>query len=338
MALDFPNTPVDGQVYDNFIYDAAKGTWKSLSSGASPNYLVNPTITDAVITATATTPSTVPITVNGAASQTANLQEWKNSAGITLTNIDNSGNIVINGLGSTSETRKITINSSGYAALILNGDSENTSGEVGGSYIHLGRDNAPDAVILASVQLGQDNDVSVGGFAGTAGNSAVLGTPYNTPLYFGTNSIARVAIDSAGRVTMPYQPMISGQMGTFTTFSGPAKVPFDDFWISSRGISYNSSTRRFTVPAAGTYRITMNPFTNPSGAAVRIYIGVNSDAPGGSTHRGHAYKQPIDHNTLSLNSLVQLNANDYVVFYLASGVLYNASNDRFNQFSIEMVA
>ena len=96
MALDFPSNPANNQTYNNFIYDAAKGTWKSLSSGASPNFLVNPTITNAVITATATTPSTVPITVNGAASQSANLQDWKNSAGITLSSINSSGHLNTN--------------------------------------------------------------------------------------------------------------------------------------------------------------------------------------------------------------------------------------------------
>ena len=97
MALDFPSNPVNGQTYDNFIYDATKGTWKSLSAGQSPNYLVNSTITDAVITATATTASTIPITVNGAASQSASLQEWKNSAGIARASIDPNGKIFANG-------------------------------------------------------------------------------------------------------------------------------------------------------------------------------------------------------------------------------------------------
>lgn len=101
MALDFPSNPSNGQVYDNFIYDAAKGTWKSLSSGASPNYLVNPTITNAVITATADTPSTIPLTVNGAASQSANLQEWKNSAGITLSSINNLGQLTTDKVSNT---------------------------------------------------------------------------------------------------------------------------------------------------------------------------------------------------------------------------------------------
>lgn len=93
MALDFPSNPTNGQVYDNFIYNSTKGTWKSLSSGASPSILTNPTITNAVISATAPNANTVPITVNGAASQSANLQEWKNSSGTTLSSINASGQL-----------------------------------------------------------------------------------------------------------------------------------------------------------------------------------------------------------------------------------------------------
>jgi hypothetical protein len=312
MSLDFPNSPTDGQVYDNFYYDASKGTWKSLSSGASPNFLVSPTITNAVITATATTASTVPITVNGSASQTANLQDWKNSAGIVLADVDSLGNLQAPKLGlggavppTSPSSTNLQIN--GRAKILSNG------AESAGIWL-TGSSNVDTAFI------GQ------------------LSPTTTDPVGIYHNGAWRFTVDSLGRVNTPAQPMISGQMGTLANVTGPALVPFDDFWISSRGISYNSSTRRFTVSAAGVYRITMNPFTNPTGTAVRIYIGVNTDTPGGSTHRGHAYKQAIDHNTLSLNSLVQLNANDYVVFQLASGVLYNATNDRFNQFSIEMVA
>lgn len=93
MALDFPSSPVDGQVYNNFYYDADKEVWKSLSSGASPNYLVNPTITDAVVSATAPNSTTVPLTVNGADSQSANLQEWKNSLGTVISSVGANGGI-----------------------------------------------------------------------------------------------------------------------------------------------------------------------------------------------------------------------------------------------------
>ena len=93
MALDFPSSPTNGQVYDNFIYDSTKGTWKSLSSGASPSILVNPTITNAVISATAPNATTVPLTVKGAASQSANLQEWKNSSNVVSSRITSYGSL-----------------------------------------------------------------------------------------------------------------------------------------------------------------------------------------------------------------------------------------------------
>lgn len=31
-ALDFPNSPIEGQVYNDFVWDSAKGVWKSLAA------------------------------------------------------------------------------------------------------------------------------------------------------------------------------------------------------------------------------------------------------------------------------------------------------------------
>ena len=33
MALDFPANPVDGQLYQDFIYDATVGVWRAQASG-----------------------------------------------------------------------------------------------------------------------------------------------------------------------------------------------------------------------------------------------------------------------------------------------------------------
>lgn len=141
---------------------------------------------------------------------------------------------------------------------------------------------------------------------------------------------------TSGYMNQPNKPIMSGQIGTTGTFSAAQKIPFDDFWVQ-RGITYSSSTRRFTVPVAGIYRITMNPFTNPT-AGTRVMIGINNDAPTTDNHRGHCYAGDAAHQTMSLNSVVSLNANDYIVFYLYAGTLYNASSDRFSQFTIEMIA
>jgi hypothetical protein len=152
-----------------------------------------------------------------------------------------------------------------------------------------------------------------------------------------TSSVDAITIHSTGAINFGLKPIIAGQIGTFASFSAINKIPFDDFWVQ-RGITYDSSTRRFTVPVSGIYRITMNPFSNSQSAVFRVLIGVNTDSPNAANHRGHCYKDAtVGHTTLSLDSVVSLNANDYIVFYLLEGNLYNLTQDRFNQFSIEMI-
>lgn len=152
------------------------------------------------------------------------------------------------------------------------------------------------------------------------------------------NSQGTVAaqIDSTGRISQPVKPIISGRMGSIATISGAQKIPFDQFWVQ-RGITYDSGTRRFTIPKTGIYRIDMSVFTYPT-AGTRTMIGINQDAPDTSSNYGHAYGGDAQHQTMSMHSVVSLTAGDYLVFYLSAGSLYNGSGDRFNQFSIEMIA
>lgn len=143
---------------------------------------------------------------------------------------------------------------------------------------------------------------------------------------------------AAGSVDFPLQPIIAGQIGTAMTSPDAAQIiAFNEFWVS-RGISYNSSTRRFTVPIAGVYRITMNPFFRTGATASRVLIGVNTDSPTTSTHYGHTYREDGGYDTGCINSVVSLGAGDFIVFRLTQGGLYNQSQDRFNQFSIEKIA
>jgi hypothetical protein len=146
--------------------------------------------------------------------------------------------------------------------------------------------------------------------------------------------------DSTGQVNLPNQPIISGQMGTaMTSPTGAQKLAFDQFWVNRGGISYNSSTRRFTVPTTGIYRIAFNPFFNTGQSAARVLIGVNTDTPSvNDAHFGHAYRESATYDTACIDSTVSLISGDYIVFYLSSGGLYNQSTDRFNQFSITKIA
>lgn len=146
-------------------------------------------------------------------------------------------------------------------------------------------------------------------------------------------------IDSSGYVYKESQPIISGQVGT-TQSAGltvGTLIPFDDFWVS-RGITYNSSTRRFTVPVAGVYRITLNPFFISGVASGRVLIGINTDTPTPANHKGNTYREAALYDTGCLNSVVTLAASDYIVFLIYQGQLYNGGlTDAFNQFTIELI-
>ncbi len=135
----------------------------------------------------------------------------------------------------------------------------------------------------------------------------------------------------------PQQPIMSGQIGTaMANPAAPQKLAFNEFWVS-RGITYDSVNRRFIVPVTGVYRITLNPFFLTGVTGRRVLVGINTDTPTVTNHYGHTYSENPEYETGCINSIVSLNANDYIVFYLSSGSLYNQSTDKFNQFSIELI-
>ena len=69
-----------------------------------------------------------------------------------------------------------------------------------------------------------------------------------------TNSNSALTIDSSGQVTLPKIPFAIVNLSADTSVTpGPsATVPFNNV-LSSRGISWNTSTYKFTVPVAGLY-------------------------------------------------------------------------------------
>lgn len=240
MALDFPSDPVNGQVYDNFIYDSTKGTWKSISAGASPTVLVNPTITDAVISATATTSSTVPLTVKGAASQSANLQEWKNSSGTTVASVGSSG--IIN------------TSSSLYTAGIVVGTTPNDNGSTGGVGI-----KAPAGGSQTSAYLQFVNN------AYTLQYASIEATP------------ASILKLNATYVTMPSQPyfLAYGNPVGNVTYNAGSVLQFQNI-RRQVGSSYNTSNGRFTAPISGNYFLWFEAFNN--GGQHRVSIRLNGSA------------------------------------------------------------
>lgn len=178
--------------------------------------------------------------------------------------------------------------------------------------------------------------VKLDGIAAGANNYV---KPVNEPISYITG--LQTALDTKlnkNEVPNSLNPIIiSGQVGSQSNVL-VGKIPFGEIWVNIGGISYNSTTRRFTVPQSGTYRITMNPFKLYTASAARVLVGINTDTPSAGVNKGHAYADGSIYSTMSINSVVNLSANDYIVFFLAQGELYNASSDRFNQFTIERIA
>ena len=139
------------------------------------------------------------------------------------------------GIGTTSPSTLAHLKSSGdYAALTIE-----TATTGGASYIN----------------LGDSNDLDVGQIA-----------YYNSDdsLRMKVNASERMRIDSAGRVTMPYQPSFYSVLSSNWTYTGGGSrviVPFNDVRFNVGG-NFNTGTGKFTAPVSGKYLFTARLSTN----------------------------------------------------------------------------
>jgi hypothetical protein len=150
----------------------------------------------------------------------------------------------------------------------------------------------------------------------------------NGNLYIG-NNLDRFVIDSAGRVTMPYQVSFRVNLGSnFETDGTAEKVT--GFGTGSHA-SYNSlgywstSNNRFTAPVTGKYLFNATTLFNlPSGGWRRLYFYVNGSYAAEFLFGGHNYSDGWD--GVSASAILHLDVNDYFELYADSsntGYMYN---------------
>lgn len=126
----------------------------------------------------------------------------------------------------------------------------------------------------------------------------------------GHDGAERMRIDSAGRVTMPYQPAFSVTHSSNAFLSGT--IIFNTAQVNVGG-HYSTSTGRFTAPVAGNYYFIFATIVGNSG-------GFNLELrKNGSGVTGFGYSDSGSNDTGVVAKVISLSAGDYVNAYTSSG-------------------
>ena len=146
----------------------------------------------------------------------------------------------------------------------------------------------------------------------------------NNNLIFKTFGTERARIDSAGRVTMPYQPAFYAyRTASWTTIPG---VVICDNTLVNVGNYYSTSTGRFTAPIAGTYQFTLYTMGYTTVTTYNDnYLRKNGNSVAGCWLR--TWTGPSLGAITSMSCYLSLSVGDYVDFYVANGpALYSDGN------------
>lgn len=136
MALDFPSSPTNGQVYNNYYYNSARGAWNALLPAATPNFFTNATLNTSTLidaTATASVTSVTPLIVKSLSGQTTNIQSWQESSTILAGINQYGGFYTTNRLTvgastiSTSAIAHINTINAGNVGLLVKGSTSQTA-------------------------------------------------------------------------------------------------------------------------------------------------------------------------------------------------------------------
>jgi len=186
---------------------------------------------------------------------------------------------------------------------------------------------SPDQTLV--VKTADGGGIAIENAAGNQYRWAVNGDDSFAVVDSGTAE--RLRIDSAGRVTMPYQPSFRAK-GNNASYISTSPVPFGNVQHNIGG-HFSTSTNRFTAPIAGIYSLHAHlgvVRVTTTGGWAQAELRVNG------AQIAYSYFQtasPTEFANLNTSALASLAAGDYVevIFQDSGGSYYNGGSE--SQFS-----
>ena len=208
----------------------------------------------------------------------------------------------------TDGVDRIVVDSNGNTSII--GSVLSVENATGWGEAHLNGANGGDLIL-------QDDGVNIGEvYAGVGHGMTVKSFAGHGINFITNNDTSKMTIDTAGRVTMPYQPhaRASRNLGTI---SGNTVVVFNNADQNVAGM-YNTANGRFTAPVAGRYLFCHGLFS-VSGYTAWVAFRVNG------VNIATTYSNVTSgYSSVAGSMILTMNVNDYADLYVngASYAIY----------------
>lgn len=278
MPLDFPSSPANGQVYQNYYYDGPTGAWRSLSSTVNP---IPSTLKNLTISSTETTG--VSLKVTPFTTSSVNLQEWYNTSSTVVASMNVAGDLTANELNLTGTE--------------INGDSK-TIARYSDTWLRLNPDGDFSGGIYTNTSLIRtDNGLQVG-----ANGANFLAT---------SSALTHNGTDILKKDMRQYYPV--GNVGTGTAanyyeiFTWTISGQYNNFSAEIKVNGRGNTDAAYTVHARGEYGVStwsteiLNVYSESALADGDTWLLVFNDAA--KTAKLYYRRSGNDWNDRSINFL-----------------------------------